>query len=65
MGDFARTRLGGGVVGAVSIVVGVFLFGIFGWFDEPTVSTYVSGAIAGFVGGYVGAVFRERREGGT
>ena len=38
------------------------IFSSIGWIDEPTTATYVIGAIAGFVGGWVGAGLRRRRK---
>jgi hypothetical protein len=34
---------------------------LLGWIDDPTVWSYVLGAVAGFVGGYFGGVLAQRR----
>ena len=62
MSNFLGAPIGSAITGAVAIVIGIFVFGLLGWFEEPTPWSYVLGAIAGFVGGYLGGVFRQRRE---
>lgn len=61
MSDFFRTPIGSAIIGAVSIVIGIFIFGSIGWIDDPDAWRYVLGAIAGFVGGYFGGVLSQRR----
>lgn len=61
MNDFLRTPLGGAILAATAVSLGLFVFSSIGWIDESGVSTYVFGAVAGFVGGWVGAVLRQRR----
>lgn len=63
MDAFYRTRLGSAILGAIGITIGVALSGVLG-LSEPTTASYVSSAIAGFVGGYVGRALYERRQSG-
>lgn len=60
MGAFLETPLGGGVTGAIGVVLGVFVFGSLLGMIEASTANYVLGAVAGFVGGLVGAVIRRR-----
>ncbi|MGD2042014.1 MAG: hypothetical protein PVJ28_00070 [Acidimicrobiia bacterium] len=61
MNDFLRTPLGGAILAAIAVPLGLFVFSSIGWTDESGVSTYIFSATAGFVGGWVGAVLRQRR----
>jgi hypothetical protein len=61
MNDFFRTPLGGAILGAIAIPLGMLIFGQIGWMDEPDTLTWVLGAIAGFVGGWFGAARARRR----
>lgn len=60
--SFFGTPLGAAIIGALAIVVGLFVFGqVLGWITEPNALAYVLGAIAGLVGGYVGGMRRQQR----
>jgi hypothetical protein len=47
MSNFLGAPIGSAITGAVAILIGIFVFGLLGWFEEPTVWSYVLGALAG------------------
>jgi hypothetical protein len=63
MPGFSRSRLGPALVGAVAIVVGIYIAAVLGITKGTTTTPYLIGAAAGFIGGWIGAIWRQRREG--